>query len=76
MKYAFIFFLIFDLLILLAGCSLLFSKNPRNSVFFTKVQGKMSREKAQKTANKIAIALFAVGAAIIMYCTDGLNLKR
>lgn len=72
MKYAFILFLIFGVLIILAGCSLFFSKDPRHSIFFARVHGKRSREDAQKTAKEIAAALFGVGAAIVIYCIIGL----
>lgn len=71
MKYAFIFLLIFGVLIILAGCSLFFSKDPRNSVFFARVHEESKRE-ARKTAKVIASALFGVGAAIVIYCIWGL----
>ncbi|MBQ9661813.1 MAG: hypothetical protein IJV40_01535 [Oscillospiraceae bacterium] len=71
MEYAFIFFLIFGVLIIFAGCSLYFSKDPRRSVFFARVREKQNREDAQKTAKEIAVALFGVGAAIIVYCVIG-----
>lgn len=72
MKYAFIFLLIFGVLIILAGCSLFFSKDPRNSVFFARVHGETSKREARKTAKVIASALFGIGAAIVIYCIWGL----
>ena len=72
MKYAFIFLLIFGVLIILAGCSLFFSKDPRNSIFFARAQGEPTKKEAQKIAKEIATALFGVGAAIVIYCIYGL----
>ncbi len=72
MKYAFIFLLIFGALIILAGCSLFFSKDPRNSIFFTRIHGSTSQKEAQELAKEVAVALFGVGAAIVIYCLVGL----
>ena len=71
MKYAFLFLLLFGVLIILAGCSLFFSRDPRQSVFFARIRGKQSLEEAKKTAKEIAIALFGVGTAIVVYCAVG-----
>lgn len=72
MKYALVFLLIFGVLIILAGCSLLFSKDPRRSIFFARMHGISSKKEAQKTAKEVAAALFGVGAAIVLYCISGL----
>ncbi|MBR0160646.1 MAG: hypothetical protein IJQ02_05110 [Oscillospiraceae bacterium] len=72
MKYAFIFLLIFGVLILLAAASLWFSKDPRQSLFFARVHGNPSKEKARRTAREIAGALAGVGIAIILYCIAGI----
>ena len=68
MYYAVIFLLIFGCLLLLAAAKLWFSKDPRNSVFFAKVQGKQGKEEARRTARQIAAAVAGVGLAIIVYC--------
>ena len=72
MRNAFLFLLIFGAALLLAAVSLWFSRDPRNSVFFARVQGRMSRETARKTAKEIAGAVAGVGLAIIFYCVIGL----
>ena len=72
MKYAFIFLLVFGVLILLAAASLWFSKDPRQSLFFARVHGNPSKEKARRTAREIAGALAGVGIAIILYCIAGI----
>ncbi len=72
MHYAFVFLLIFGVLILLAAASLWFSKDPRQSVFFARVHGNQSKEKARKTAREIAVALAGVGMAIVIYCIAGI----
>ena len=72
MHYAFLFLLIFGCLLLLAAASLWFSKDPRKSVFFARVQGKPNKEEARKTARQIAAAVAGVGIAIIIYCLVGL----
>ena len=73
MHYAFIFLLIFGCLLLLAAASLWFSKDPRNSMFFARVQGKPGTEEARRTARQIAAGVAGVGFAIIIYCVIGLN---
>ena len=72
MHYAFIFLLIFGCLLLLAAASLWFSKDPRNSLFFARVQGKPGKEEARKTARQIAAGVAGAGLAIIVYCVVGL----
>ena len=72
MKYAFVLLLIFGAAILLAAASLLFSKDPRKSVFFGRVQGEMSKAEAQKTARTMAVCLAGVGTALVVYCVIGL----
>ena len=72
MHYAFIFLLIFGCLLLLAAASLWFSKDPRNSLFFARVQGKPGKEEARRTARQIAAGVAGAGLAIIIYCVIGL----
>ena len=72
MQNAFLFLLIFGVLLLLSAASLWLSKDPRKSIFFAKVHGKPSKEKARRTARQIASALAGVGFAIIIYCAIGL----
>lgn len=72
MHYAFIFLLIFGCLLLLAAASLWFSKDPRNSMFFARVQGKPGKEEARRTARQIAAGVAGAGLAIIVYCLVGL----
>ena len=72
MRNAFLFLLIFGAALLLAAVSLWFSGDPRNSIFFSRVRGKMSLEEARKTAKEIAGAVAAVGLAIMLYCVIGL----
>ena len=72
MHNAYIFLTIFGAVLLLAAASLWFSRDPRNSVFFARVHGKMSAAAARKTAREIAAALAGVGLAIIVYCVSGL----
>ena len=72
MHYAFIFLLIFGCLLLLAAASLWFSKDPRNSLFFAKVQGKPGKEEARRTARRIAAGVAGAGLAIIIYCLIGI----
>ena len=72
MHYAFIFLLIFGCLLLLAAASLWFSKDPRNSLFFARVQGKPGKEAARRTARRIAAGVAGAGLAIIVYCVIGL----
>ena len=72
MHYAFIFLLIFGCLLLLAAASLWFSKDPRENVFFARVQGKPGKEEARRTARQIAAAVAGVGLAIIIYSLIGI----
>ena len=72
MHYAFVFLLIFGCLLLLAAASLWFSKDPRNSLFFARVQGKPGKEEARRTARQIAAGVAGAGLAIIIYCVIGL----
>ncbi len=72
MHYALIFLLIFGCLLLLAAASLWFSKDPRNSLFFARVQGKPGKEEARRTARQIAAGVAGAGLAIIVYCVVGL----
>ena len=72
MHYAFIFLLIFGCLLLLAAASLWFSKDPRENVFFARVQGRPGKEEARRTARQIAAAVAGVGLAVIIYCVIGL----
>ena len=72
MHYAFIFLLIFGCLLLLAAASLWFSKDPRNSLFFARVQGKPDKEEARRTARQIAAGVAGAGLAIIVSCVIGL----
>lgn len=74
MENAFILFLIFGVLLLLAAASLAFSKDPRQLPLLGRVVGieKMSREKARKLAREIAGCVAAVGLALVIYCVIGL----
>ena len=72
MHYAFVFLLIFGCLLLLAAARLWFSKDPRNSLFFARVQGKPGKEDARRTARQFAAGVAGAGLAIIVYCIIGL----
>ena len=71
MENAFIFLLIFGVLLLLAAASLAFSKDPRKSPFMARVHEK-NLEQAKKTAREVAGCVAAVGLALIIYCVIGL----
>ena len=72
MHYAFIFLLIFGCLLIFAAAALCLNRDPRKSVFFARVQGKLSKEEARRTARQIAAAVAGAGLAIIVYCVIGL----
>ena len=72
MLYAFVFLLIFGCLLIFAAAALCLNRDPRKSVFFARVQGKLSKEEARRTARQIAAAVAGVGLAIIIYCLIGI----
>ena len=72
MHYAFFFLLIFGCLLIFAAAALCLNRDPRKSVFFARVQGKLSKEEARRTARQIAAGVAGVGLAIIVYCIIGL----
>ena len=72
MHYAFVFLLIFGCLLLLAAASLWFSKDPRKSVFFARVQGKLNKEDARRTARPLAAGVAGAGLAVFIYCLIGI----
>ena len=59
MENAYKFLIIFGVLLLLAAASLFFSKDPRNSVFFARMNGKYSRGKPEKQPGRSPAALQA-----------------
>ena len=67
MENAFIFLLIFGVLLLLTAAGLAFSKDPRQSPL-----EKMSKEQARKLAREVAGCVAAVGLALVIYCVIGL----
>ena len=77
MENAFIFLLIFGVLLLLTAAGLAFSKDPRQSPLsplLGRVVGieKMSKEQARKLAREVAGCVAAVGLALVIYCVIGL----
>lgn len=76
MENAFIFLMIFGVLLLLAAASLFFSKDPRKSVFFARMHGRYSIDAAKKAAGTIAGCVAGVGLAVIVYCVIGLIVGR
>ena len=72
MRNAFVFLLLFGCLLIFAAAALCLNRDPRNSVFFARVQGKLSKEEARRTARQIAAGVAGAGLAIIVYCLVGL----
>ena len=72
MYYAFVFLLIFGCLLIFAAAALFLNRDPRQSVFFARVQGKLTLEEARKTARQIAAGVAGAGLAIIIYCLIGI----
>ena len=59
MREAFVFLLLFGCLLIFAAAALCLNRDPRKSVFFARVQGKLTKEEARRTARQIAAALGA-----------------
>lgn len=74
MREPLIFLIIFGVLLLLAAMRLRYVRDPRNSILFSRVSGKLSLQEAQNLAKKMSMGVFAVGAAIVISCTIGLLL--
>ena len=72
MYYAFVFLLIFGCLLIFAAAALFLNRDPRQSVFFARVQGRQSKEEARRTARQIAAGVAGAGLAIIIYCLIGI----
>ena len=74
MREAFLLLLIFGAALLLAAARLLYARDPRKSIFLSRVPGaeKMTIEKARKTSREIGIAVAGVGMAVVVYCVIGL----
>ena len=72
MRNAFVFLLLFGCLLIFAAAALCLNRDPRKSVFFARVQGKLTKEEARRTARQIAAAVAGVGLAIIIYSLIGI----
>ena len=61
---AFVFLLLFGCLLIFAAAALCLNRDPRESVFFARVQGKLTKEEARRTARQIAAAVAGVGLRV------------
>ncbi|MCR4612202.1 MAG: hypothetical protein K5644_09925 [Lachnospiraceae bacterium] len=71
--YAFIFLMIFGVIILFVALSIGLSKDPRNYMFMIKVHGnkKPPLDEARAEAKKVAKVMAIVGAVITVLCLIG-----
>jgi len=65
---AYLFLLIFGVVLLLAAASLWFSKDPRKSLLMGRMSKKTPLQEAVKRSRQVASALFGVALALILFC--------
>ena len=68
MREPLILFLIYGAALLLAALRLHTARDPRQSILFVKVHGKISLEDALALAKKMSKAIFIIGCVIVAVC--------